>query len=110
MVVADAGLKGVTEHAVQEATGAMAKEVRAILAKLVRESASAHVGDLWFGRAAVDELRARVQAHLAATGRLTIADFKAMTGLGRRQSIPLLELFDREGVTRREGDDRLAGK
>ncbi len=110
VVVADAGLKGVTEHAVQEATGATAKEVRAILAKLVRESASAHVGDLWFGRAAVDELRARVQAHLAATGRLTIADFKAMTGLGRRQSIPLLELFDREGVTRREGDDRLAGK
>jgi selenocysteine-specific elongation factor len=110
LVVADAGLKGVTEHAVGEATGATAKEVRAILAKLVREGAAAHVGDLWFGQAAVDDLRGRVRAHLAAKGRLTIAEFKDMTGLGRRQSIPLLELLDREGTTRREGDDRLPAK
>jgi selenocysteine-specific elongation factor len=110
VVVADAGLKGVTEHALGEATGATAKEVRAIFAKLVRDGAAAHVGDLWFGQAAVDALRARVREHLAAKGRLTIAEFKDMTGLGRRQSIPLLELFDREGTTKRDGDDRLPGK
>lgn len=106
-VVTDAGLRGVTERAVAESTGAAAKEVRAILAKLVRDGGAAHVGDLWFGRAAVDELGARVAMHLATAGRLTIADFKTMTGLGRRQVIPLLELLDREGLTRREGDDRL---
>ena len=37
----------------------------------------------------------------------TIADFKELSGLGRKQAIVLLEQFDREGITRREGDDRV---
>src|SRR5262249_37431853 len=44
----DAALKGVTEHAVQVATGSAPREVKAILAKLVRENAAVHAGDLWF--------------------------------------------------------------
>jgi selenocysteine-specific elongation factor len=37
---------------------------------------------------------------------LTVADFKAMTGLSRKYSIPLLELLDSMGVTRRKGSVR----
>jgi len=37
---------------------------------------------------------------------LTIADFKVMTGLSRKYSIPLLELLDSMGVTRRKGSVR----
>jgi len=37
---------------------------------------------------------------------LTIADFKVLTGLSRKFSIPLLELLDEWGVTRREGSIR----
>jgi selenocysteine-specific elongation factor len=37
---------------------------------------------------------------------LTVADFKAMTGLSRKYSIPLLELLDSLGVTRRKGSVR----
>jgi selenocysteine-specific elongation factor len=37
---------------------------------------------------------------------LTVADFKAMTGLSRKYSIPLLELLDSMGVTRRKGSIR----
>jgi selenocysteine-specific elongation factor len=37
---------------------------------------------------------------------LTVADFKAMTGLSRKYSIPLLELLDSMGVTRRKGGVR----
>lgn len=40
---------------------------------------------------------------------MTIAEFKDLSGPGRKQAIVLLELFDREGTTRREGDDRLPG-
>jgi selenocysteine-specific elongation factor len=42
---------------------------------------------------------------LRASGRreLTVADFKAMTGLTRKYAIPLLELLDEMGVTRRKG-------
>jgi len=34
---------------------------------------------------------------------LTIADFKKMTGLSRKYAIPLLELLDKMGITRRKG-------
>lgn len=37
---------------------------------------------------------------------LTVADFKAMTGLSRKYAIPLLELLDEMGVTRRTGPGR----
>jgi selenocysteine-specific elongation factor len=37
---------------------------------------------------------------------LTVADFKALTGLSRKYSIPLLELLDSMGVTRRKGSVR----
>jgi selenocysteine-specific elongation factor len=107
--VREAALKGMTEFAMKEATGAGVKEVKAILARLVRDGVALHAGELWFSRPAVDELRARVVAHLARTGRLTIAEFKEMSALGRKQAIMLLEQLDREGTTRREGDDRLPG-
>jgi selenocysteine-specific elongation factor len=34
---------------------------------------------------------------------LTVPDFKKMTGLSRKYAIPLLELLDQMGVTRRKG-------
>jgi selenocysteine-specific elongation factor len=37
---------------------------------------------------------------------LTVAEFKAMTGLSRKYAIPLLELLDSMGVTRRKGSVR----
>jgi selenocysteine-specific elongation factor len=107
--VKEAGLKGVSENAMKEATGASLKDVKAIFAKLVRDGAAVHTGDLWFSSASVGELRAKVVAHLARTPRLTIAEFKEMSGLGRKQAIVLLEQLDREGTTKREGDDRLRG-
>jgi selenocysteine-specific elongation factor len=105
--LSEAGLRGVSENAIREATGAKEREVRAILAKLVRDNVAVHTGELWFARGAFDELKKRVAFHLEKTGRLTIADFKTMSGLGRKQAIVLLEQLDREGATRREGDDRV---
>jgi len=52
----------------------------------------------------LDEVIAKVRAH---PGReLAVADFKAMTGLSRKFAIPLLELLDEMGVTRRVGPVR----
>jgi selenocysteine-specific elongation factor len=103
----EAALRGVSEFAVKEATQVAPREVKAILAKLVRDNHAVHTGELWFWRASFDELKLRVVAHLAGAPRLTIADFKAISGLGRKQAIVLLEQLDREGVTKRDGDDRL---
>ena len=107
--ILEAGLKGMGEHALKEASGASPRDVKAILAKLVRGGVAVHTGELWFSSASVADLRAKVVAHLDKAPKLTIAEFKEMSGLGRKQVIVLLELFDREGTTRREGDDRLRG-
>lgn len=37
---------------------------------------------------------------------MTVGEFKAMTGLSRKYAIPLLELLDRMGITRRKGSIR----
>ena len=36
-----------------------------------------------------------------------VPEFKDWTGVSRKYAIPLLELLDRESVTRREGDSRI---
>jgi selenocysteine-specific elongation factor len=105
----ETGLRGLSEAMMREATGATPKEVKAILAKLVREGVSIVAGDLWFSKKAVDGLKEKITQHVRQTQRLTIADLKTISGLGRRQVIPLLEAFDREGFTKRDGDDRLPG-
>jgi selenocysteine-specific elongation factor len=105
----ETGLRGLSEAMMREATGASPKEVKAILAKLTREGVAMAAGELWFSKKAVDGLKARITEHMLKTQRLTIADLKTISGLGRRQVIPLLEAFDRDGFTKRDGDDRVAG-
>jgi len=45
---------------------------------------------------------------IRSTGKkeMTVSEFKAMTGLSRKYAIPLLELLDQMGVTRRKGASR----
>jgi selenocysteine-specific elongation factor len=52
----------------------------------------------------LDDIIGKVRA--SGKRELTVADFKAMTGLSRKYSIPLLELLDSMGVTRRKGSVR----
>ena len=39
--------------------------------------------------------------------RFRVPEFKEWTGISRKYAIPLLELLDRERLTRREGDERV---
>jgi hypothetical protein len=68
------------------------------------------VGDsLFYHRAALDELDAKLRTYLASHAEMTMADFKDLTGLSRKFAVPLLEYFDRRGVTARTGDSRRPG-
>ena len=44
---------------------------------------------------------------LSGKKELTVADFKEMTGLSRKYAIPLLELLDQKGITKRKGPVRV---
>jgi selenocysteine-specific elongation factor len=52
----------------------------------------------------LEDLTARLRARPDRI--MTIAEFKALTGLSRKYAIPLLELLDELGVTRRKGSLR----
>lgn len=105
--MAASGLSGFSANAFADALGSDAKISRALLAMLVRETKAIETGGLWFGHSAVEQLTREVHAHLDAHETLSVQSFKQITGLGRKQSIPLLEYLDRNRVTRRQGDDRI---
>ena len=63
--------------------------------------------DLIFHQSAIHKLRQILADRKARDNRLSVTDFKALTGLSRKYAIPLLEYLDRERVTRRDGDDRI---
>ena len=63
--------------------------------------------DLWFAAAAIDRARTQLLAMLTADGLVTLAGFRDRLDCGRRNAQALLELFDREGLTLRRGDERI---
>ena len=66
------------------------------------------VGDgLAVGAAAYEQARAALLAECGTAGKITIARFRDLLGVGRRTAQLLLERFDADGVTRRIGDARV---
>jgi selenocysteine-specific elongation factor len=56
---------------------------------------------------AYDTARAVLVAECEAAGRITLARFRDLLGVGRRTAQLLLERLDADGVTRRVGDERV---
>jgi selenocysteine-specific elongation factor len=85
------------------------RELGQILDVLARRGEVARVDkDLWFAMDAVDDARAVLLAQLEGAGEVTIAGLRDALGCGRRNAQALLEYFDREGLTLRRGDARVA--
>jgi selenocysteine-specific elongation factor len=59
-----------------------------------------------FHRSVVDQARERLVAHIRSAGRLESVDFKYLLDTSRKYAIPLLDYFDRIGLTRRVGYTR----
>ena len=96
-----AGLEGVKfEDLIQNTRG--------LLQLLIDAGDVERVGDRVVSRGHLDALKADVRAFFSASQRLSPSDFKALTGQSRRTAIPLLEWLDAAGITRRDGDARIA--
>lgn len=65
--------------------------------------------DFYFESTALTSLESAVRDRLAA-GPATAADLKEAMGTSRKYAIPLLEYFDAQGITRREGDTRILNR
>lgn len=108
-VLVGAGLSGIGEADLTVQSGLASNATRSILGELSAETAARRLSELWFAESALDELRRRVALHFQKSDELTISAFKDLSGVGRKQAIPLLEQLDREGTTRRVGDARRRG-
>jgi selenocysteine-specific elongation factor len=65
-------------------------------------------GDMMFHHAALDDLTRKLRAYADKSDRtIDVGSFKELAGISRKYAIPLLEYFDRQRVTRREGDRRV---
>lgn len=62
--------------------------------------------DLYVESAALDEAELRTRRELGGSEELSVAEFRRTLPVTRKHLIPLLEYFDRRGVTRRNGDLR----
>lgn len=82
-------------------------EMRRVVTLLIREKALIRMGDdeTFVHTGVLKELASRLARQRGKT--LDVAGFKAMTGLTRKHAIPLLELLDRERITRKRGDVRV---
>ena len=56
---------------------------------------------------AFEQARQALVAECEVQGRITLARFRDLLGIGRRAAQLLLERFDADGVTRRVGDERV---
>jgi selenocysteine-specific elongation factor len=61
---------------------------------------------MYFLAGSIDQLRTTLKKFLTEKGEMTAAAFRDLIGSSRKYTIPLLEYFDREGMTIRIGDIR----
>ena len=83
-----------------------AKVIEGVVGFLVKQGALVRLAEgIYVHRDALVRARARMASRKGET--IDVGQFKEYFGLSRKIAIPLLEWFDREGVTRRVGDSRL---
>jgi len=74
---------------------------------LEREGAVVRItADMYFLTSSVEDLRQMLRKYLTEKGDMTAASFRDLIGSSRKYTIPLLEFFDRDGLTIRIGDIR----
>ena len=84
------------------------KEVEEILSLLANRGSVVKLkGGVYFHQGPLQELRGRLVAFLKEKGKISTQDFKALTGVSRKYTIPLAEYFDAIKVTVRVGDERI---
>lgn len=94
-----------------EMLGRDKKEILRLLKFLVEQGKMKRVSEeLFFGQKTVEEIKSLTVAYLREHGEITPVEFKSITGTSRKFSVPLLEYFDREGITIRKGDKRILKK
>jgi selenocysteine-specific elongation factor len=63
--------------------------------------------EIFFHKDTLQELAELVRQTIRERGSLSVGEFRDLTGSSRKFVVPVLEYFDRIGLTRRTGDVRV---
>lgn len=102
-----AGYQALTLEQVAERAELDLSLARKFLQLLIHEGRVIRLGDLIFDAELIRDLIDKVRARKAVNPKLDVATFKQLTGVTRKYAIPLLEFLDRQGITRRMGNERI---
>jgi selenocysteine-specific elongation factor len=86
------------------------KDVQHVLNRLVRDGAVTRSRDFFFSEKSLKDIEADLTGYLKNKEKITISQFKDITGTSRKYSVPLMELMDQRKVTIRQGDYRVLWK
>jgi selenocysteine-specific elongation factor len=101
------GTTGLTPPDSDQLTAELGPEVPELLRQLARDGLVVAVSrEFFMSRAAVHQAEQTMRTALQS-GPRTVPELKAALGLSRKHLIPLLEHFDRAGLTRRNDDSRI---
>ncbi|MDP3481772.1 MAG: selenocysteine-specific translation elongation factor [Sulfuricella sp.] len=91
------------------ALGLPAQRLTRFLGDLLRSGQVVKVAaDVYLSRRDVDAWRDSARRLLEERGAITLAEFRDAIGVGRGLALQVLEHFDRTGLTRRQGEGRVA--
>jgi len=92
---------------IENETGIDRAKLHEVIRVMERDRAVVRVStDLYFLGVSVDKVKGALYKYLSEKGEITPATFRDLLGSSRKYTIPLLEYFDREGITVRIGDAR----
>lgn len=105
-----AGLASPSVVEMAQAAGASGTDCREVLEALVEAGeVIALAPGIFVNREVVSQARERVVAFLQQHGQMSIGEARDLLGISRKYLLPLLEMFDRAGITQRRGDVRVRG-
>jgi selenocysteine-specific elongation factor len=92
---------------IEKQAGVPRSRLSEVLRLLEREGSVVRVtSEMYFLAGSIEELRGTLRKYLTEKGEMTAASFRDLIGSSRKYTIPLLEYFDRDGLTIRIGDTR----
>ena len=92
---------------IEKQAGVPRNRINEVIRLLEREGAVVRITtDMYFLASSVEQLRQTLRNYLTDKGEMTAASFRDLIGSSRKYTIPLLEFFDRDGLTIRIGDIR----
>ncbi|KPJ59402.1 MAG: hypothetical protein AMJ46_11270 [Latescibacteria bacterium DG_63] len=102
----DAGFN--VPHLKELASSDTTERIVDVLQILIEEGRIVKVtSELYFHSEKISEAEDLLKSFLSKKGQMQVTDFKDLIKATRKYAVPLLEYFDRKGVTKRRGDTRV---